>query len=264
MAKTLTNPHPVVAAWIAEDQRQRAYQSRWGGSSVRRATALERRRLRILSALYKTLEASGVSIACERNAHFAEFRHERERASFDLKEYVAQKRRPLSDRERAESWNPNRAYRVEQTPTGRLRGRIEAYLPAGVPVMWTETEERSFESFLGEIAATIFTVLADAKARRERCEEQERIRREQHDAARRREEAEKADRARKEALRRRAKDWRRAQDLRAYVAAVQTAALEGRIAAEGQELETWSAWALAHARELDPVSAGDALATTDR
>lgn len=183
VARTLTNLYPIVAGWLAEDERPRAIRARWGGfsSATLCSSTLERRRLRLLGALYKTLEAQAVDIVCERNAHFAEFRHERDRVNLDLKEYIAQKRRPLSDQERAHGWGDQK-YRVEQTRTGRLRGRVEAYLPAGVPVLWTETEEEPFEDVLGDVVATILTALAKAKASREECERQERARLERQEA----------------------------------------------------------------------------------
>lgn len=175
--QTLANPHPVIAQWLNEDEDYRAVQARWGSAlGVSRPTSLERRRLRILSALYKALDARGVSVHCARGARIVELRHQRDTASFDLREYVQQKRRPLTEEERADHWNANSKYRVEHTSTNLLRGKVPAYLPARVPTTWTETENTPFESMLGEIVATLFTALAHAKAQREEREEAERRR----------------------------------------------------------------------------------------
>ncbi len=62
VAQTLANPHRVIAGWIKEDDDRKRAQERWGGPTLGlfRTTPLERRRMRILSALYKALEARGV------------------------------------------------------------------------------------------------------------------------------------------------------------------------------------------------------------
>lgn len=264
--KTLANPHAVIAEWLKDDERQRAANARWGGPSLGlfKMTALDRRRLRLLSALWKALEARGVRIECRRGTRIVTLRHEHDEVSFDIKEHVQQKRRPLIEEEVRQGWGEHNKYRVEQTPTGLLRGKVDAWLPKGVPTQWTESEEKPFEDLLGEVAATILTALAKAKAQREAYEDAERRRREQREAERKAQEAAKAERKRKSAMRQRVKHWRRAQDLRAYVAEVHAAVAAGRLAADTEALETWSSWALAHAAELDPIVAGDALETSDK
>jgi hypothetical protein len=252
VTKTLANPHAVIAQWLKDDERQRAVNARWGGPSfgLLRMTALDRRRLRLLSALWKTLEARGVRIECRRGTHIVSLRHEQDEVSFDIKEYVQQKRRPLNEDEIARGWADHSKYRVEQIPSGLLRGKVDTWLPKGIPTLWTESEERPFEDMLGEVAASILTALAQAKARREQREAAERRRWEEQEAARRREEAEKAEQKRREALLKEAKNWRRARELREYVRAVQTARSE---ADDDAALGAWSHWALACADELDPL-----------
>lgn len=248
--KALTHPHPVIAGWLKDAERERAQRERWSIAYAPqpKATRLERRRLRILSALYKTLEARGVRIERPRDALYAELRHEQDKVMFDLKEYIQQKRRTLTDEERLTHWNKDATYAREDIATGLLRGKVDSNLPKGIPTQWTESEEKPFESFVGEIAATVMAALAYEKERRERFEEAER----QHWKAQRerwkREEAEKAEHQRKEALMARVRDWRAAQDLRAYVE------IMGRAAAGNTEtaskFERWAAWALEYADSL--------------
>ena len=248
--RRLTAPHPIIARWIEADARERAYASRWRSAFIPSPpSSLERRRLRILSALYIALEARGVKVVeRDQRARDVLFRHEHDEVGFELTEYVQQKRRPLTEAERADSWNGQSKYRQERIPSGRLRGRIVAFGMSGVPVLWTESDERPFETLLSEVAAGVIAALAQAKARREQREKDERRRREARAAEQRLEEARQAELARKQALRNDATNWREARNLRAYVSAV----LADKPSDEA--LLAWSRWALACADELDPVA----------
>ena len=263
VAPTLARPHRVIAAWLKEDDDNRRAHLRWGGTSlgVFRTTALERRRLRILSALYTALEARGIVVHCQHHGRIVELRHERDAVAFDLKEYIRQKRRPLNDDDIARGWSSHAKYRVDQIATGLLRGKVDAYLPKTIPTVWTEAEDRPFDEMLGEVAATVLTALAQAKVRREEREAAERKRWEDQQAAWRREEAAKAERARRQTLRDKARDWREAQTLRDYVAAVEAAIEGGDLDVSSDAFRSWSIWALACAEELDPIRATTALET---
>lgn len=265
VAKTLRNPHPMIGRWIEEDKRRRAQHAKWGGAflALDPDTPLERRRLRLLSALYQALEARGVRIHCAEPSRTVTLRHGSDELRFTLREYVQQKRRPVSESERAHDWAA-RAYRVEQTPSGRLRGKIDTYLTTPIPSAWTETEEKPFESLLGEIAAAILASFADAQGRRDAREEIERRQREAREAERQREAEREAERARVKALCDRAGAWRAAADLRAFIGAVEAAIAAGRLNAPPDEFQSWSAWARAKADALDPLIAGDALQTGPR
>lgn len=262
VARTLANPHPLIAAWLKEDERQLQAHMRWDGPglSLFRTTPLERRRMRVLSALCKALEARGVSAHCERNARNVRFHCGRDRVEFKLWEYTQQKRRPLTEKELADPWNADAKYKQEYLATGFLRGRVESYLPKGVPIQWTETEDKQFDGILGECVASILTAIARAQAQREQWEETDRLRRKREEELQLQEEIAKADRKRFKALLRRARDWRKAKELRDYVTAVRMAANDGRL--DRNEVTKWCEWALAHATSLDPIDAGDALAMT--
>jgi len=256
VARTLANLHPVIAPWLKEDE---ARQRQWGASmAFVRLSALERRRLRVLSALFKALEARGVRVVCAPGTLIVALRHGQDETTFELWEYVQQKRRPLTEEERAQSWNAHSKYRVEQTATGLLRGKVTAWQPAGVPLTWTANEDTPFEQLLGDVITTILTALAYVRAQREEREDAERKRWEAQQEAERREDAAKAERARRQALRDRARAWREAQDLRAYIAAVTDGVGAGRIVMNERALADWTLWALSCARELDPLTSGAA------
>ncbi len=204
------------------------------------------------------------TIECERLGRLVQLRHERDAVKFELREYVRQQRRPLNDEEIRDGWGAHSKYRVEQTATGFFRGKVDEYLPKGIPTVWTETEDAPFEAKLGEVAATVLAALAHAKVRREQREEAERRRWEEQQAAWRREEIAKAERARRQALRQKASDWREAQAIRAFVAAVRDAANAGRLSMEATELSEWSAWASQCAKDLDPIEAGSVVGMTEK
>jgi hypothetical protein len=182
--------------------------------------------------------------------------HAQDKVAFDLKEYVQQKRRPLSDAERGDYLHSTAKYRVEHLNTGLLRGKLDANLPSGIPTQWTEGPERPFETLLGEVAASVLAALAQAKARREAYQADERVRWQEAEVARKREEEDQAERARVQALCDQAPDWREAQNLRDYMAGVRAAAEVGKLDADSEELGNWSTWALRVAHDLDPLSAG--------
>jgi hypothetical protein len=145
-------------------------------------------------------------------------------------------------------------YRV---PTGRLR----LYVERGYGKVWTceESAESPLEMRLNAFFAGVWkqVVLCREKARDEEASERRAAvlaaeRAEVERQAREEEARRAAERQRRVALLKEAKAWRRANELRAYVAAVKAdAELRGEEAAP--RLVDWAAWALGVAGEMDPV-----------
>jgi hypothetical protein len=152
---------------------------------------------------------------------------------------------------------PNERLRLEVSPLWRVKTTERS---------WEETEKRSIESQLSEITVSMIVAgeehyRAGAQALYEwRLERKAQL---QAEARRRREEQERKERerlaqlekARLERLFATANDWRRANDLRAFVAAVREAH-RGKIV-DMEALERWAADALDAADRLDPVRAGE-------
>lgn len=249
----LTNPHAVIARWLARAEQDR---KSWDGSTRPSAYAapLERRRMRILSALYKTMERYGFRIEGGRHEFETNITNAGQRYDLALYERVTQKRRDLTAAERANSYSDAK-YAFDKTATGLLTLRIKSYTPNGVPDRWDETAEAPLETKLHEVVAALVARAAELAERREQEAEAARQRRAREDEARRQEEARQHERARRDGLIARATDWRRATDIRAYIQAVEATL------APSAETEAWKAWALESANALDPLSAGDALAT---
>lgn len=239
----LTDPHPAIARWFTSDSSY--------------ATPLTRRRARILNALYKALERYRFRIEAGRYDRDTRITQASESFEIDVYEHVAQKRRELTSEERARRYGSQK-YAFDKTDTGLLTLRIKSYTPTGVPDRWDETAEAPLETHLHEAVAALIARAAQlAQIREERAEaERQRWAREQEAA--RREETRQQEIAKHRALVQRARAWREAQDIRAYVAAVETAT------PASTEFAEWKAWALARAAALDPIVAGDAMATSVR
>lgn len=107
----LTHPHRIVAGWIDERQRWReqAKQTSWdrGEYVPPDFTAMERRRHRLLSALFIALEKHGYTAkADERGRLTVEI--DRQPVVLTIKEKYRQVRQPLTEEEKKRGFNPKR------------------------------------------------------------------------------------------------------------------------------------------------------------
>lgn len=260
----LTRPHPLIADWRA-DRRARQAEARRERDPWRRRhyavpdfTPAERRRHRILHALFRALERQGAGIAAdERGRLSATFVGEG--IPFEVREKLRQVTRPLTEEEkRWETWNRS-GVRTELEPTGRLQFTISAWTEQPVRKTWLESDRRSIDAMLPEIIAT-FTVLAPMLAERTRKREE---------AARRW--AEEQRRAEEERQRKReddnrwrrfleiAGDWKRAALARDFIEALSAGGLSADELIEGRSVAEWIAWAEARAAALDPTGQGSDL-----
>jgi hypothetical protein len=255
--KTLSHPHLVVARRIEEDRRHRETWRSFGAGDLRHGEdgQLEARRRRILSALFRALEKRGHTIRVDRNrSREAIVTVGREEVPFRLVEIIKQVRRQLTEQERVKHWNPDAKWTQERIKTGKLSFRVDAHLEGWHPGSWADEEGRSVEDRLPEIVVA-FAVAGEA-LRRRRLKREEAAQREWEAQKERWRQQELREREEKrfQALCREAENWRRAGDIRAYVAAV--------LAAPGADLEAlkeWSEWALKKADELDPIASERAV-----
>jgi hypothetical protein len=176
------HPHKIVAGWIEERRRWREQAKRdpwFGGRSLPADfTAMERRRHRILSALFIALEQHGYTAKVDEcGKTFVEI--DREPAVFTLKEKCRQVRRPLTDDEKKAGFNPKRPWRHETKATGLLQLTIETRLHPALLHSWIDTSEQTLEQQLPDIAAVFVAAAPLLKERRRRYEESERRRRDE-------------------------------------------------------------------------------------
>ena len=153
---------------------------------------------------------------------------------------------PTEDELRRSSVSPPPEY--DYWPCGELQLEIEGTDVGARRRRWRDTSKARLEDVLGEVFVELVR-LAELRneeqkrreeARRRAAEEAERL-----EAAR---QAREAELARRQQLEADAANWAKAEQIRAYVAAVME---EGSEDASGG-LAEWERWALAHADRLDP------------
>jgi hypothetical protein len=250
---TLSNPHRIIDAWIQESRREmRAARHDPWMSNWRKpidGTPLEKRRLRILSALFKALEARGYKlITGESYRRQVQIALGHEKLEVHLDESIRQVRRRLTDEEKAKLGYVQH-WRQEKVPTGELVLKIKAerYI---ADREWRESEDASLEGELNEVLAQIAGMFESIRLHRE-CEAAEQERRRKEAEERHRAEMER----KREAIRFRrlinhCDNWRTAADIRAFAAAVEASALA---AEKPEEFQVWKSWALANAERIDPL-----------
>ena len=102
VAERLQRPHAVIAGWLCEHKRQkgeaRIARHSWGGATLRPAefSDQDRRRHRILDALFKALERQGAPVSQGENGRLLA-KSAGEKIEFEMREKPRQIRRPLSE-----------------------------------------------------------------------------------------------------------------------------------------------------------------------
>lgn len=254
---TLSNPHRIVAGWLEEDRRRKEdrFLFHSGSGSSWYSSPLAKRRLRIISTLLKELEARGFKVEQDRyRAIDIRIRHGQDEITFDLSERIRQYRRELTAEERADRWRGDQKWTQVREPTGDLILKIKPFMPSGVPANWQDAPDTPLEQQLDRVLAAMIVGIAYQRHLREERAAAERRRWEAAEIARRKEEERQAELTRKKALREQASAWRQAAEIRGFVAAARAALSDGARPNDPERLEVWSAWALAHADEIDPLA----------
>ncbi len=258
---TLSSPHRIIAGWL-HDSRQKMREARydpWSRDLYKPVdkTDLDKRRLRILSALFKALEARGYKLtAGESYRRSVEIGLGHEKLEMSLEERIRQVRRQLTDDEKTK-WGYSAAsqkWTQEKVPTGELILKIKEADRYGRDKEWRETAEAPLEEKLKDVIAEIAGMFEAIRLRRE-WEAEEQKRRWKLEEERRLAEMErKREKIRYSRLIGDCEDWRRATDIRACVAAVEASDLARK---DAEAFATWKLWALAHADRIDPLQDDD-------
>lgn len=256
VAERLVNPHPLVARAKAAYEGESPDKHGVVGPHYQRqalnvAVAPKNlgRALRIMDALLKALEARGHGVKLGVTGWSQKpvtsaviWGHEIE---FSLREVsrIEKKERPPEVR-----WLGR--YDSVYVPTGQLRLHIDEWARDGERRSWSDRTGHRIEDVLHEFVARLIEIGEYRKEQRrleaieaERAAAEEKVRRAKLEVIRQEEERQKALEADAEA-------WHKSQRLRAYVAAVQDAAL-----ADGRQdgIAEWVGWATTHADRLDPL-----------
>jgi hypothetical protein len=238
-------------AWLWYERAGQLFPAMHHASVVRLSLAQFRRGLAILNAVAVAATKRGFEVTCDDQKGRVVLKGHGGELELRMSEATEQKTRKVK---RYDGKMEDERYRV---PTGRLRIFIER----GYGKVWTfeETAESPLEVKLNAFFVGLWRQVVlcrqktrdvEARERREAVLAAERAeveRQAREDEARR-----EAERQRRVSLVKEARAWRRANQLREYVAAVQAAAArDGE--ATGSGVEDWAAWALGVAGEMDPL-----------
>jgi len=251
--ESLSSPHPIVAGWL-EQKRERRLRDQLSGSHhiEARIDSTDRRRLRILSTLFKEVEKIGHFVKTDReNPRQAYFEIDEQRLDFKLSERHKQVEVPLTPEERR--WD-TRTTRTDLEATGVLAFEITTWISEPIQKRWRDGKRHTLEEQLADVIAGLIKAAAVEKEwKRQRKEE-----------ALRRAELE-AQRAEQERLRRiDAARWRHLNELqeaaqRASLIREFIDRLEQRMHSENgrqmpaAELQDWFIWARGKADAGDPL-----------
>lgn len=254
--RDLEAPTSSVARLLAEDDKRRARQAQRSFLSSWDAplfdAPFERRRLRIIDSIARALAAHNGSF----KAYGKQGRHLI--ATVGQTTMVCELDHPDA---KPDHWgNPT----TREGPMGPLKLVIR---PGGqarhFQSVWRDDEAGKLETKLRQILVDLLVAGEECYRGGEQhrydwsVERRKRLQAEQQrldEEARHRDEARARaeSRARRHLLFTQARDWRRAQDIRAFVKEV----LDDPVRAEDDNLHRWSAWALAEADALDPLRSG--------
>jgi hypothetical protein len=244
--RSLSNSHNIIQDWTRRAQHD--------------ISKTERRRLRILSTLFRELEKRGHSLVPDPNKPGnVAVRVDGETVEFWLKERQKQSRVELTLEEKRYSFGLNREWRYVLMPTGKLVFTIQSWLDSGMRRQWSDANRKPIEEQLNDIIVGLTIAGACLRRRRLEREEEERQR---FEADRKRRELEAIKQQREQSLRRltqRVHAWIQAGQIREYVAAARNAAQTGNYPGGPTDLEPRAAQALRLADEIDPLFSGDPL-----
>jgi hypothetical protein len=210
------------------------------------------RALRIMNTLFLALEARGYPVGIQEGYNRSlGVRINGEPIEFGLEEKFQRIERPEEKNRPLDPWGYRR---YQYVPTGTLSLKITQWGVDGLQKAWSDGKTSKLESCLNDFVVGLLKVAEAAKARRLKQEQEEQIRRE---AERRRQEEEQKrqeELASRQKLEEEAASWVKAQQLRAYLAALKDMLNDkhGEIQS-GSQADQWLVWAHQHANRLDPL-----------
>lgn len=259
--KTFSSLHRIVDGWV-QDSRREQREARYDAWSRSLCTPIDRtdvdkRRLRILSALFKALEARGYKLnageSCRRAVQIG-LGHEK--LEVTLEERIRQVRRQPTDEEKSRYGYSvaSQKWTQEKVPTGELFLKIKEPDRYGTAKEWRETAEAPLEEKLRDVIAQIAGMFEAIRLRRQHEAEEQQRQWKLEEERRLAEMERKREEIRYGHLIGHCKDWRRAADIRAFVAAVEASLLARK---DAEAFAKWKLWALAHADRIDPLHDGN-------
>lgn len=264
VTETLDMPHPLVVATERALRQPRHRDLRNLPTTDRRALDISvseaslPRALRILDALVKALDARGMHLRIDPDGKRRTcLTLQGQVLAIRLVENTSRTEREFSEKERQDikkygyTYLPNR-YLYQQTGALKL-GIIGSYYDELQKVV-SDGKHQRVEQHLNEFVVKLEAEAVHRKRREEHLEQQRRLWEEQERQRHEREERERKEIERLKALEEEARDWKRAEDIRAYVAAMEAKATRAHGSIElDSELGQWIVWARHKADWIDPL-----------
>jgi len=259
VSERLANPHPIVAERVAfRDEEVREGKTRYDYSAevwkkIPPLDSEERRLLRILDALCKSLEAHGATVGKNDRGELAAVIGQ-DRIAFQLRYRARQVKIPITPDDWRWKYKGKDSFRQELETTDDLIFEIKSWMPSGFRSNWREGPKRRLEQLTTDIVATMLVAFPVLAARREEREEEARQYRIREEERREREELQRLDRNRFRRLTEQADAWREASLVRDFVAALREAGLDSDATIDDMTVGQWLDWAEAAADGQDPMS----------
>lgn len=252
-------PHAVIASWLAEheEKKRRARQERepWRRDLYRPSefTETDRRKHRILDALFKAVERQGGKVRQgERGMLFAEVSGEK--VEFQIREKQKQERRPLTEDEKRWRSPGEKNWKQELVSTGQLVIEVKTWQwPAGLSRQGIASEKQPTDTMLPDIVATFVAagpLLVQQRKDREAAERERQLAEQRrYEEERRR----KRDANRWRRFQEMAQDWRKLATVRGFLAALRSMNFDPSTEIEGRSVAEWMAWGENWLERADPT-----------
>jgi hypothetical protein len=244
-AAKITIPHPAIRELLARDEKERvkAAETRWHTPVILYDSPFEKRRLRILNAVFLALGRKGHEASSDRQEYHTEFAV-----------VIGNTRVAISLDEASRKTGAYNRYNAPRPDPKRVSS-VKLRMIAG-SASWQDDDVGTLETKIAEISAGLI-VEGERAYRRQLRELEEQVERERIQAEQRRQERlRKANADRIVALIESGRLLTEAENLRNLIARVGTAVMSGRLDMSAEQLSEWRAWADQEADKLDPVISG--------
>jgi hypothetical protein len=263
VSERLDIPHPLVAATeraLRKSKRHNLHELTTNRQALDISVSQESlpRALRIMDALAKALDARGMPLHIESEGKQRSCLILQDQVlAIRLAEATSRTEREPTETERQEIKKYGQTYMPDRylyQPTGRLKLGIVGDYAGDLQKVVADGKKQRIEQHLNEFVVKLEAQAVHLKRQEEHRERRRRLWEEQERQRREREKRIANEIERLKALEETARNWKRAEGIRAYVAAVEEkAACEHGSIEVGSELGRWIAWARHKADWIDPL-----------
>jgi hypothetical protein len=252
--KQLRNPHPIIAHWIEERHREQT--TSWYDRSGPVFTDLERRRHRILHALFTQLEKHNFLIKSEPYGRVS-IEIAGNRIEFTLAEHIRQVRRLLTPEEKRKNiYYQNQKWTQEHIETGNLIFRLKTPLEHGLVQKWLDEPDYPLEQQIIPIIATFLVAKPILDEQRRRAEEERRYWAEQERLRQQELNAQRREKNRWRRFVEMSKQWHDAETARQFLLKLESLPRSENPEPGGFAHDDWLTWARENLDNIDPLAKG--------